>query len=81
MASLVEQTSDFQKSIARAILHEVNEQIEKAKEDVVAKAAEEFRKRVKQIVGEVALSINDYYSIERCGQDILIRVKFEQAKQ
>jgi hypothetical protein len=81
MPDLSNTVNDFQKSIARGILHEVNEQIEKAKEEVVAKAAEDFRKRVKQIVGEVALSINDYYSIERAGQDILIRVKFEQGQQ
>lgn len=81
MPALTDATNEFQKSIARGILHEVNEQIEKAKEEVVAKAAEDFRKRVKQIVGEVALSINDYYSIERAGQDILIRVKFEQGQQ
>ena len=81
MPYLSNSVNDFQKSIARAILREVNEQIEKAKEEVVAKAAEDFRKRVKQIVGEVALSINDYYSIERAGQDILIRVKFEQGQQ
>jgi hypothetical protein len=78
MPDLSNTVNDFQKSIARGILHEVNEQIEKAKEEVVAKAAEDFRKRVKQIVGEVALSINDYYSIERAGPDILIRVKFEK---
>ena len=81
MASLVEQTSDFQKSIARAILHEVNEQIEKAKEEAVAQAAEGFQKRVKEIIRNVAMDISSYYSIERCGQDILIRVKFEQEKK
>ena len=81
MPPLVEATNDFQKSITRTILHEVNEQIEKAKEEAVAQAAEGFQKRVKEIIGNVAMDISNYYSIERIGQDILIRVKFEQAKQ
>jgi hypothetical protein len=81
MPPLVEATNDFQKSITRAILHEVKEQIEKAKEEAVVQAAEQFQKRVKEIIGNVAMDISNYYSIERIGQDILIRVKFEQAKQ
>ena len=73
MPPLVEATNDFQKSITRAILHEVKEQIEKAKEEAVAQATEQFQKRVKEIIGNVAMDISNYYSIERIGQDILIR--------
>ena len=40
-----------------------------------------IEQRVKEIIGNVAMDISNYYSIERIGQDILIRVKFEQAKQ
>jgi len=81
MPFLVDATNDFQKSITRAILHEVNEQIEKAKEEAVAQAAEGFQKRVKEIIRNVALYISNYYSIERIGQDILIRVKFEKEQK
>jgi vacuolar-type H+-ATPase subunit H len=81
MGFLVEQTGDFQKSVARAILHEVHDQIEKVKEEIVSNASEEFRKRVKSIVADVAMNVSDYYSIERAGQDILIRVKFEQGQK
>jgi hypothetical protein len=81
MPDLSNTVNDFQKSIARAILHEVNEQIEKAKEEAVIQAAEQFQKRVKEIIRNVAMDISSYYSIERCGQDILIRVKFEQEKR
>ena len=81
MSPLVDPTNDFQKSITRAILHEVNEQIEKAKEEVVDKAAEEFQKRVKGIIRDVALDISNFYNIESHGQDILIRVKFEKEQK
>jgi uncharacterized protein YdhG (YjbR/CyaY superfamily) len=81
MPDLSSATNDFQKSITRAILHEVKEQIEKAKEESVSQSAEQFQKRVKEIIGNVAMDISSYYSIERIGQDILIRVKFEKEQK
>lgn len=81
MPDLSNTVNEFQKSVARGILHEVNEEIEKAKEEVAANASEEFKKRVRKIVSDVALDISNYYSIERSGQDILIRVKFDQEKK
>jgi hypothetical protein len=81
MPDLSNTTNDFQKSIARAILHEVKEEIEKAKEEVAAKASEEFQKRVKEVIRNAALDISNYYTIERVGQDILIRVKFEKEQK
>jgi len=81
MPDLSSATNDFQKSITRAILHEVKEQIEKAKEESVSQATEQFQKRVKEIIGNVAMDISSYYSIERIGQDILIRVKFEKEQK
>ena len=81
MANLVDATSDFQNSVARAILRETKDLIEKAKEEVAANAAEEFHRRVKHIIADVALNVSNYYSIERAGQDILIRVKFTQEQK
>ena len=85
MPALSDATNDFQKSIARAILREVNEQIEKAKEEVIANAetvaAAEFQRRIKRIIGNVAMDISNYYSIQRLGDEILIMVKFEKEER
>lgn len=61
---------DFKAEIARAL----DKVIGDAREEVIKDAVKEFDGRVREAVARVALKVFEVYSVERMGNQILIRV-------
>jgi len=55
----------------------IQKHVDEAKEEVVKMAIEEFTRRVRKIAAETAIMLQNYYSVEKIGQELIIRVKID----
>lgn len=74
----MESVVKFESLINSQIEKAISSAVEEHKEELTAAAVEEFEKRVRKEVGEVALHVSNHFSIQRMGQDIVITVKMEK---
>jgi len=65
-------------SIERDILKALENTITEARQRVVKQAVEQFEKEIRVAVGQVAVSLANYYTVERIGAQLLIRVQMEK---
>lgn len=65
----------FEDSIKNVLHGQVFAAVEREREEVVKQATAEFDKRIRKIVGTVAVELSNYYSVQRLGSDLLITVK------
>ena len=79
-----ESTSDisvgFDTVVRRALLEAVTKRVEAIRAEVEQHAVDEFARRVKRAIGEYAIEMSNYYSVQRLGPDLVIRVHLEQIK-
>ena len=57
-----------------AILKMVVTELEKAADAEIEHATEEIKRKLRQKVGRIAIDLARYYSVERVGTDVLIKV-------
>lgn len=74
----MESVVKFESLINSQIEKAISSAVEEHKEELIAAAVEEFEKRVRKVVGEVALHVSNHFSIQRMGKDIVITVKMEK---
>jgi hypothetical protein len=55
----------------------IQRQLDKDAENAVEEAVENFRAHARETIGRAVLDILDCYSVERMGQDLVIRVRME----
>lgn len=67
--------------LEKAVIDALNKQINTAKEKVVADAVVEFEKTVRQAVGEVAINLANYFSIEYGRDEIIVHVQIEPGEK
>lgn len=60
--------------IHNAVLRHINENME----EVVRNAVDEYEKKLREEVSKIVLNMSSYYSLERNGKDIIIKVKFNE---
>lgn len=70
----------LQESVEKTVIETISAQVESIKEEIVKAAVEKFEKEIKKAVGQVAIALSNYFSVERMGSDLLIRVKFDNSK-
>jgi hypothetical protein len=68
---------DFVTGIEASIQSSISNQLDAIREEILATATEEFRMKLREAMGKVAIRMSDFYSIERFAQDIVIHVKIE----
>jgi len=69
--------STLEETICKAI----ESQVDAEKEQIIKTAVAEFEKRIRTIVGQMTIELAQYYSIERLGSDLVIRVRIETGKE
>lgn len=67
-----------QGSMEQAILDTLEKQSEQIKERAIRIAVATFEKELRVAVGNIAISIADYYSISRNDNELVIRVQIEK---
>jgi len=72
--------NSFQESLQKTIENDILEQVKAAQESVISKAKDEFEVKIRSLIGSVAISLLNYYSIERIGTELVIRVQLEKKK-
>jgi len=66
--------------LQRDILQLIEREIDKAREDILRWAIGEFEAKVKKIIAQTTLNLTNYYTVERSGLDLLIRVKIDKGE-
>jgi hypothetical protein len=66
-------------SLEASITRALETRIKEARELAIKEAMEIFEKELRTRVGQVAINLANFYSIERSGVDLLIHVKIEKA--
>lgn len=69
-----------QTSIINILNSTLQKHIEEEKEVLIAEATESFNKRIRKLVAQTAMAIQDLYTIETNGQYLTITVKIKQEK-
>ena len=64
-------------SIARLIEEAIKTKSEQIKTQIVEEAVEQFETEVRKAVGQVSLNLFNLYSIERLGQELVIKVRID----
>lgn len=52
--------------------------IDDARERIIKEATFQFERELRRAAGSVAINVADYFSIERCGSDLVIKVQVEK---
>jgi hypothetical protein len=65
------ETTGMEEKIKKAISFYADGQ----KERIIKEAAAEFEKAVREACGRVAIMVSEYYSIERTGNQLIIKVE------
>jgi hypothetical protein len=64
-------------TIAKAVEDAIKVRAEEIKDELIKNAVIQFEAEIRKSVGQVSLKLFTLYSIERSGQELLIRVKIE----
>lgn len=64
--------------LLQSIHDAIQKHIDSAKEQVIKDAVAEFEKSVRESVGKVSISLAEYFSIQRVGQDIIIHATIKK---
>lgn len=67
-------------NIELAIAHGIKKQLDEVRDRIIAEAQAKFQEAVRTIVGNVAINLADYYSLQRFGSELVIRVNLEPPK-
>jgi hypothetical protein len=65
------------RDVARDIEAVVAKQAQALTEEAVAEAVKLFEKRMREAIGTCAVNVANYFSVERMGSELLIRVQIE----
>jgi hypothetical protein len=69
-----------QTELERAIHKAVEGEVDKIKEAGIKQAVEIFETNLRQAIGRVAISLANYYYVERTGSELVIRVQIQEKK-
>jgi hypothetical protein len=64
-----------------SILAAIQAEIETVAAEEAEAAAERVKQRIRERIATIALAMQDHYSVERMGRDVVIRVKYEDHLQ
>lgn len=73
--------SDIENRIKSAILLALGDEVEKIKQDICRQAEAEFSNRIRSKVGEVAVRLHDYISMDSMAGNLVIHVKINQSEK
>ena len=62
----------------QAVNDALAKQVEGAKEQVIKQAVQEFEEKVRTAVGNVAIRVAEYYTVQMLGSQLIITVKLEK---
>lgn len=58
----------------------IDDKLKKVTDQIVADAKQDFEIELRAAIGAVVVNLATYYSVERCGPDLVIHVKLEGTK-
>lgn len=64
--------------IELAVHKAIQEQVDKAKEEIIQTVMKDFEKKIRETVGKVAITLANYYSVQTLGNELIIRVQIKQ---
>lgn len=70
-------TNDFVVGIEATIRRALESRIQEAKDRALNIARTDFETSLRKILADVSLQVANYYSVERLGSELLIRVQLE----
>lgn len=59
------------------ILESITKNVQASKDAIVAQAVRDFEKACRQIVANISLNVLNYFTMERVGPELVIRVQIE----
>jgi hypothetical protein len=68
----------FDQMIIKTLENSLTKRIEEIRAEVVKDAVEEFTRQVREADGNSAINLANFYSVERMGANLLIRVQIEK---
>jgi hypothetical protein len=69
--------SGIQETVTKVLKSELESVVGRIREELVEAATAEFRSRIREAIGVRAISVADFYTVERIGGELLIRVRIE----
>lgn len=72
---MAELKATFEDSIKQILQASLAKKVEDIRAEVVKDAVEEFTRKVRDVVGNSAINLANFYSVERVGAELLIRVQ------
>jgi len=81
---MIQPTTSVAESIEARMTRElhkgITERFEQIREQIVADAKQKFENELRAALGNVAINLASYYSVERIGGDLRITVKLEDKR-
>ena len=65
-------------TIEKAVHEAISKAAKDVQETVIQQAVKDFEVLLRKQIGEIAITLANYYSIERLGHDLIIRAQLEK---